>query len=167
MGNRVLIIHENAEIRILIKEMFEDTGSLVTVVEEVAKGLVVAASEPFDLIIVDRAIVCAEGESLSDWLKKSGVGAPIITAASEDAERWAALAAEIDRVAAQGWALVDGELEEGLRSIAAPVRGPTGRVVAAVNVSMIRRGDPVDQCEQTLPALHRATRAIESDLSSR
>jgi IclR family transcriptional regulator, pca regulon regulatory protein len=77
-----------------------------------------------------------------------------------------ALAAEIDRVAAQGWALVDGELEEGLRSIAAPVRGPTGRVVAAVNVSMIRRGDAVDQCEQTLPALHRATRAIESDLSS-
>ena len=85
MGNRVLIIHENAEIRILIKEMFEDTGSLVTAVEEVAKGLVVAASEPFDLIIVDRTIVCAEDESLSDWLKKSGVGAPIITAAPEDA----------------------------------------------------------------------------------
>lgn len=45
------------------------------------------------------------------------------------------LRAELDRVRVQGYALVDQELEEGLRSVAAPVRKRDGRVVAAVNVS--------------------------------
>jgi IclR family transcriptional regulator, pca regulon regulatory protein len=40
----------------------------------------------------------------------------------------------LDAVAAQGWALVDQELEEGVRSIAAPVRDRTGRAVAALNI---------------------------------
>lgn len=46
-----------------------------------------------------------------------------------------ALRAELVRVRTQGWALVDQELEEGIRSVAAPVHDRTGRVVAAVNVS--------------------------------
>ena len=45
------------------------------------------------------------------------------------------LRAELDRVRAQGWAMVDQELEEGLRSVAAPIRDRGGRVVAAVNLS--------------------------------
>ena len=85
MGKHVLIIHQNAEIRRLIADMFEDTGSDVVAIEEIARGLVVAASNRFDLIIVDRSFVCRNGESLSDWLKKSGVEAPVITAAPEDA----------------------------------------------------------------------------------
>lgn len=48
----------------------------------------------------------------------------------------AALLREIDRVRRQGYAVVDQELEMGLRSVAAPVRGASGDVVAAVNVSM-------------------------------
>jgi IclR family transcriptional regulator, pca regulon regulatory protein len=46
-----------------------------------------------------------------------------------------ALRAELDRVREQGFALVDGEREEGVRSAAAPVRDETGRVLAAINVS--------------------------------
>src|SRR5699024_6321069 len=45
------------------------------------------------------------------------------------------LRTELDRVRTQGYALVDQELEEGLRSVAAPVRDRDGGVVAAVNVS--------------------------------
>ncbi len=41
----------------------------------------------------------------------------------------------LEEVRAQGWALVDEELEIGLRSIAAPIRGADGRVVAAMNLS--------------------------------
>jgi hypothetical protein len=85
MGKCVLIIHQNAGIRNLIADMFVDTGGHVTAIEEVARGLVVAASNRFDLIIVDRSFVCRNGESLPDWLKKSGVEAPVITAAPEDA----------------------------------------------------------------------------------
>ncbi len=41
----------------------------------------------------------------------------------------------IDEVRRQGWALVDQELEDGVRSIAAPLRDRAGRTVAAINVS--------------------------------
>lgn len=47
----------------------------------------------------------------------------------------AALRAEVLRVRRQGWALVDQELEDGLRSIAAPIRDRSGDVLAAVNLS--------------------------------
>jgi IclR family pca regulon transcriptional regulator len=39
------------------------------------------------------------------------------------------------RVREQGWALVDQELEMGLRSVAAPIRGADGRAVAALNIA--------------------------------
>lgn len=45
------------------------------------------------------------------------------------------LRAELDRVRRQGWSLVDQELEEGIRSVAAPLRDRSGRAVAALNVS--------------------------------
>ena len=47
----------------------------------------------------------------------------------------ATLRTELNRVRSQGWAMVDQELEEGLRSLAAPIRDRTGRTVAAVNLS--------------------------------
>jgi IclR family transcriptional regulator, pca regulon regulatory protein len=46
-----------------------------------------------------------------------------------------ALRAELDRVRRQGWAIVDQELEDGVRSIAAPLRDARGRAIAAVNIS--------------------------------
>lgn len=76
-----------------------------------------------------------------------------------------ALAAELVRVRAQGWSLVDGELEPGLRSVAAPVRDRTGTVVAAVNISTSATRDTVDRVRETyLRALLATTRAIEADL---
>jgi IclR family pca regulon transcriptional regulator len=39
------------------------------------------------------------------------------------------------RIAAQGWALTDGELEAGLRSIAVPLRNTEGRIIAALNLA--------------------------------
>jgi IclR family transcriptional regulator, pca regulon regulatory protein len=47
----------------------------------------------------------------------------------------AAFRSELDRVRQQGFALVDGEREEGVRSVAAPVRDRSGAVLAALNVS--------------------------------
>lgn len=48
----------------------------------------------------------------------------------------AELRAELDRVHRQGFALVDQELELGLRSIAVPVLRPDGTAVAAINVGV-------------------------------
>lgn len=45
------------------------------------------------------------------------------------------LAKRIAHVRAQGWSMVDQELEEGLVSMAAPIRNRAGQVVAALNIS--------------------------------
>ncbi|MFJ8506873.1 IclR family transcriptional regulator C-terminal domain-containing protein [Streptomyces avermitilis] len=73
--------------------------------------------------------------------------------------------AVLARVRRDGYALVDGELEEGLRSIAVPVRERGGRVVAAVNVAMhSSRRTPEECVEEVLPELFAAASRIEADL---
>ncbi|GAA1630138.1 IclR family transcriptional regulator domain-containing protein [Georgenia ruanii] len=77
------------------------------------------------------------------------------------------LLAELATVRAQGWALVDEELEEGLRSIAAPIRDRDGRVVAACNMSTAaRRGPASALVSDLLPHLLATAAAISDDLSA-
>lgn len=72
---------------------------------------------------------------------------------------------EIERVRGQGWAFVDGELERGLRSIAVPLHGRDGAVVAAINVSSSTTRDTAErQIERYVPALLRTGAAIEAEL---
>ncbi|GAA2450914.1 IclR family transcriptional regulator C-terminal domain-containing protein [Streptomyces mauvecolor] len=76
-----------------------------------------------------------------------------------------ALASVLEWVADQGYAIVDEELEEGLRSIAVPVRDAGGRAVAAVNVAMHTTRRTVPQClAEVLPELRATAAAIEADL---
>ncbi|RVU27369.1 IclR family transcriptional regulator [Streptomyces antnestii] len=71
----------------------------------------------------------------------------------------------LDDVRAQGYALVDGELEEGLRSVAVPVRDRAGRAVAAVNVAThSSRRDLAGCVDEVLPALRETAARIEADL---
>ncbi|WP_138899651.1 IclR family transcriptional regulator domain-containing protein, partial [Streptomyces chryseus] len=71
----------------------------------------------------------------------------------------------VERAAADGFALVDEELEEGLRSLAVPVRGADGRVVAAVNVARhAGNGTPDEMRDALLPALREAAELIGADL---
>lgn len=68
----------------------------------------------------------------------------------------------IRRVREQGYALVDEELEFGLRSIAVPVRDRSGRVAAAINVSThAGRTDIATMKRDYLPRLRQAARRIE------
>jgi IclR family pca regulon transcriptional regulator len=48
----------------------------------------------------------------------------------------AELREELRRIREQGWARQDEELAYGLRSVAAPVTGPDGRIVAGVNLAV-------------------------------
>ena len=66
----------------------------------------------------------------------------------------ARLAEEIARIRAQGYALVDQELELGLRAIAVPLKNFRGEVVAAMNISVHAGRMSVQQMvERCLPAL--------------
>lgn len=75
------------------------------------------------------------------------------------------IAALVERARHEGYSLVDEEVEEGLRSIAVPVRDRTGIVVAAVDVAMHSRRRSVEDClTSVLPELRAAATRIETDL---
>ncbi len=78
----------------------------------------------------------------------------------------AALRDRIDEARRAGWAAVDQELEEGVRSAAVPIRDASGRVVAALNLSVhaTRMTMPALRRE-VVPKLLRTAEAIEVDLS--
>ena len=77
------------------------------------------------------------------------------------------LAAEIGRVREQGWAIVDQELEEGVRSLAAPIRDARGEVVAAINMSVHASRWTLEQVrERLLPPLLVTASLIDRDARS-
>lgn len=60
----------------------------------------------------------------------------------------------LNQVAKDRYALVDGELEPGLRSIAVPIRTPQGKTIAAMNVGAHVSSVTVDDMiERFLPVL--------------
>jgi IclR family pca regulon transcriptional regulator len=82
-------------------------------------------------------------------------------------ERGEALAA-LAEVRRRGWALTDQELALGIRSIAVPVRNRSGRVTAALNVTVHAAGTPISVLIETyLPLLQQTAATIEKDWSLR
>jgi len=69
--------------------------------------------------------------------------------------------AELDRIRAQGYAVVDQELELGLRSMAVPIVGTGRRVMAAINVGVSAgRADRQMLMREFLPVLQQAAADI-------
>ena len=72
-----------------------------------------------------------------------------------------ALLAQIEQVRTQGWCLLDQELEEGLTSVAAPIRNASGQVVAAMNISgQSNRTTPQVMRDALLPSLLQAAATV-------
>lgn len=76
------------------------------------------------------------------------------------------LLARVQQVRRQGWALVNQELEEGLISIAAPVKNRAGAVVAALNVSgQANRTSAAVMKDSLLPKLRAAADEVSALLA--
>jgi IclR family pca regulon transcriptional regulator len=72
---------------------------------------------------------------------------------------------ELETVAKQGFALVDQELELGLRSLAVPVFAGGGRVVAAINIgTQAARTPKLALGQRFLPVLRKAAKNISACL---
>ena len=81
-----------------------------------------------------------------------------------DPDRLREIVGEVGRL---GYAIVDQELEEGLRAIAAPIHGAGDTVTAAINVSAhASRVSMAAMRTDLLPALQETARRIEADLKS-
>jgi IclR family pca regulon transcriptional regulator len=75
--------------------------------------------------------------------------------------------AEIETIRAQGYALVDQELEEGVRSVAAPIRNGKGAVIAAMNVSCHASRVTVSRMRQEfLPRLLEAAQEVSDRVAA-
>jgi len=78
-----------------------------------------------------------------------------------------ALREELATVRKKGYALVDQELETGLRSIAAPITDRHGHALAAVNVSAHASRTSLEQLRNELaPAVRSTAAAISADLGA-
>jgi IclR family transcriptional regulator, pca regulon regulatory protein len=73
-------------------------------------------------------------------------------------------AAELREVRARGWALTDQQLALGIRSVAAPLRGGDGQVIASLNVNTHAAETPVEVLTgEYLPMLLQTAGAISAD----
>jgi IclR family pca regulon transcriptional regulator len=74
--------------------------------------------------------------------------------------------AVLREVRARGWALTDEQLALGIRSIAAPLRDGSGRVIAGINVNCHAAETPVDYLlEHHLPLLLQTAGEISADFA--
>ncbi|MDZ5445087.1 IclR family transcriptional regulator [Micromonospora sp. 4G57] len=125
-------------------------------------GISVGTRFPAYATSMGRVLLAAQpAEWLDDYLVKADLQRLTRRTITDPVK----LRAALTRIAAQGYAIVDQELEEGLRSVAAPIHGEEGSVIAAVNVSAhASRGSSEVIRKALLPPLLAAAKRIEEDL---
>jgi IclR family pca regulon transcriptional regulator len=157
---------------------------LEQVAESLQEAVGVALLDGHDIVFVARAAarrILSVEISVGGRLPAACTASGRVLVAHEDEEnreRWLArvalmahtkrsivdrdeLRAEIDRVRKQGFAIVDQELELGLRSAAVPIIGVDGTALAALNVGVqAARVDGRSLQRELVPALKRAAAEI-------
>jgi len=150
-----LAVHEEDEVLYIDKvesrypvRMYSRIGKPVAItVAAVAKLLLADLPEP-------------ERRSLAERLDYPRYTARSITNA-------AAFLAELAKVREQGWATDLGGHEESINCVGAPVRGPDGRVVAAMSVSAPNVVVSADELLTLLPLVRRTADAISAEYSGK
>jgi IclR family transcriptional regulator, pca regulon regulatory protein len=95
-------------------------------------ALTVGSRLPAYATSMGRVLLAAQGPAALDEYFAQATLAPLTSRTVTDEAR---LRDILSTVRAQGWALVDQELEEGIRSVAAPLRNDQREVIGALNVS--------------------------------
>lgn len=79
-------------------------------------------------------------------------------------EAYSKLINDLGEVRDRGFALVDQELQPGLRSVAAPVRGNDGSIIAAINIASAANAHTLREVTSSIaPAVVATARAISND----
>ncbi|MEO6087343.1 MAG: IclR family transcriptional regulator C-terminal domain-containing protein [Umezawaea sp.] len=157
----VATVHESSSVSVLdgadvVYVARVPTRRIMTVSISVGTRFPAYATAMGRVLLADRS-----GEWLEDYLASVRLH-PLTRNTIIDPD---VLREELRVVREQGWSLVDEELEEGLRSLAVPVRRPDGSVLAAVNLSAhAGRGSAASIREELLPHLVSTAAAVERDL---
>jgi len=157
MNARILVVDDDTAISEMIGIVLKAEGFEPQFAGDGAEAIELFKVMKPDLVLLDLMLPGIDGIQVCAAIRAES-GVPIIMLTAKDAE--------LDRVHGQGWALVDQELEEGLRSIAAPIHDAGGRTIAAVNVSAHASRVSAEEIKRTLlPPLLAAAQRIEADLS--
>ncbi|GIH14580.1 IclR family transcriptional regulator [Rugosimonospora africana] len=156
-------VHESSSVSVL------DGDEVVYIARVATKRIMTVAisvGTRFPAFATSMGRVLLAGQS-SDWLDGYLLSAELRPLTPHTIAEPARLRAELMRIRRQGWALVDQELEEGLCSVAAPIRDTRGRVVAAINVSAHASRRTVEEIRRDLlPPLLDTAKLIGDDLGS-
>jgi IclR family transcriptional regulator, pca regulon regulatory protein len=155
-------VHESCSVSVL------DGADIVYVVRVPTKRIMTVVIDvgtrfPAHATSMGRVLLAAHDNA---WLDEFIEANPLAPRTDRTITDPAELKTELARVRDQGWAVVDEELERGLRSIAAPIRDPGGKVMAAINVSThVSRGPQDAVLAELLPPLLATAASISADLS--
>jgi IclR family transcriptional regulator, pca regulon regulatory protein len=128
-------------------------------------AVVIAVGTRFPAYATSMGRVLLAGRS-DDWLDGFLASAELRRLTPHTMTDVPRLRAELVRIREHGWAQVDQELEEGLRSVAAPIHDAAGRVVAAINVAVnASRRTTEEVAAEVVPLLLDTARQIEQDLA--
>ncbi len=75
---KILLIEDDGETALYVKRGLEESGHLVDHTPDGRDGLLLAASEPYDILIVDRMLPGLDGLGMVKTLRGSGVKTPIL-----------------------------------------------------------------------------------------
>ena len=75
-----------------------------------------------------------------------------------------ALEDELERIRQRGWAVDDGEFEDFVNCVAAPVWSSTGRVAGAVSITSLKVIAPLPELTMLVPALRETADSISREL---
>jgi IclR family pca regulon transcriptional regulator len=161
MEELVARLHESSSISVL------DGGHVVYVVRVPTKRIMTVAISvgtrfPAYATSMGRVLLAALPPDERERYLADAPFAPLTDRTVTDGGQLRELLAQ---VAEQGYAIVDQELEEGLRAVAVPIRGAPDVGTAAINVSAhASRVSVAAVHEHILPALRQTAAQIEADL---
>jgi IclR family pca regulon transcriptional regulator len=154
-------LHESSSISVLDGEQIAyvvrvPTKRIMTIVIAVGTRFPAYATSMGRVLLADLS-----DEDLDDYLRRTELQ-PITSRTLTDAGQFRAMLAEVAR---QGYCIVDQELEDGLSSIAVPIRGIPDVGTAAMNVSAHASRVSIEVLrDQFLPELLHTASQIEADV---
>ena len=157
-------VHESCSIAVLDKTEIVYVARVPTSVRIMSINLGIGTRLPAFATSMGRVLLAAlSAEEVEELLTHAS---PLARYTPKSVVDPPALLREIDAVRRQGWALVDQELEMGLRSIAVPIVDASGRAVAALNIGTHASRWPIQKLTQeVLPLLKQTAASISSLLA--
>ncbi len=158
----VASVRESSSVAVLDRERIVYVAH-VAAKRVLSVSVTVGSDDPSFATSLGRVLLAAQSDEWLDGFLAEAELAPLTARTITDREL---LRAELEKVRRQGWALVDQELEEGLRAVAVPIHDASGRVVAAVNMDPQATRWTVEAIRATvLPQLLEAAAEIDRQLA--